>query len=216
MKFVLSFSGGKDSILALHRMVEAGHEPVALLVMYLEDARRSWVHGIDDEMLHALSDALRIPLLRCAARGETYASDMEQALLQAKELGAQACAFGDIDITEHRTWDEERCKAVGLTPALPLWGRNRAENVRDAIALGYRCIIKCVRSGILPETLLGQPLNEEVLDEMEKYGVDLCGENGEYHTIVVDGPLFRHPIEIENQGTVHLEYVTATDLVLKK
>lgn len=114
MKFVLSFSGGKDSILALHKMIEAGHEAVGLLVMFREQADRSWVHGLDQQMLGAIAEALDIPLICCHADGETYAEDMEHCLMQARELGAEACVFGDIDIAEHRAWDEARCEAVGL------------------------------------------------------------------------------------------------------
>lgn len=216
MKFVLSFSGGKDSILALHKMIEAGHEAVGLLIMFRENAGRSWVHGLDQQMLEAIAEALDIPLICCHADGETYAEDMEQCLRQARKMGAEACAFGDIDIADHRAWDEARCEAVGLQAFLPLWGCDRTENVREAIRLGYRCVIKCVRHGVLPESLLGQPLSEEMLEQMEEYGIDLCGENGEYHTVVVDGPLFKHPVELENCGTVQLEYVAAADLVMKK
>lgn len=216
MKFVLSFSGGKDSILALHKMIEAGHEAVGLLVMFREQADRSWVHGLDQQMLGAIAEALDIPLICCHADGETYAEDMEHCLMQARELGAEACVFGDIDIAEHRAWDEARCEAVGLKAFLPLWGRGRTENVREVIRLGYKCIIKCVRHQALPESLPGQPLSEKVLEQMERYGIDLCGENGEYHTVVVDGPLFKYPVKLENRGIVRLEYVAAADLVTKK
>lgn len=214
MKFVMSFSGGKDSILALHKMIEAGHEAVALLVMFKEQEERSWVHGLDVPMLEAIAGAMNIPLLCCHADMKTYAEDMERYLKKAQEMGAEACAFGDIDIEDHRKWDEERCTAVGMKAFLPLWGCDRTENVREVIRQGYRCVIKCVRNGMLPESLLGKNLSEEVLEEMKKYDVDLCGENGEYHTVVVDGPLFKHPVELQEKGIVHLEYVTAVELVI--
>lgn len=216
MRFVLSFSGGKDSILALHKMLEMGHDSVALLVMYNGEAGRSWVHGIDMELLSAISDALGIPLLCRPASGNSYHADMEQALLQARDMGAEACVFGDIDIEEHRRWDEERCAAAGLKAILPLWKRDRAENAHEAVTLGYRCLIKCVQRGVLPESFLGQPLAFSLLEEMKKYGVDLCGENGEYHTIVVDGPVFRYPVAIENRGIVRLEHISAADLAVPK
>lgn len=216
MKFALSFSGGKDSILALHKMAAAGHEPAALLVMCREDGQRSWVHGMDKEMLEAVSGALEIPLFCCQAGGETYAEDMENALRELKKQGVEACVFGDIDIADHRAWDEARCAASGLQAVLPLWGCDRLENVREAVSLGYRCVIKCVRNGVLPETLLGKTLSEETLSEMEACGIDLCGENGEYHTVVTDGPLFKHPVSLGNRGNVRLEYVTAADLYVKE
>lgn len=217
MKFIMSYSGGKDSVLALHKMIEAGHEPAALLVMYREEQGRSWIHGIDGKLLNAIAKALELPLLCCPAGGETYHLDMERCLIQAREeLGAEACAFGDIDIADHREWDEARCAAAGLKAFLPLWGCDRRANVYEAVRLGYRCVIKCVRHNVLPETMLGKVLDEALLAEMEQYGIDLCGENGEYHTIVTDGPLFHRRVELENRGTLQLEYVAAADLVLAR
>lgn len=214
MKFVLSFSGGKDGILALHELAQAGHEPVALLVMYRPEAGRSWVHGLDKEVLSDVADALGLPLILGETEDGDYAKGMESALRRARALGAQACAFGDIDTPGHREWDEARCAAVGLEPLLPLWGRGREELARKILSLGYRCIIKCVQTGVLPESWLGKPLTPALLEEIKVLGADPCGENGEYHTVVTDGPLFHRPVELENRGIVRLEHVTAADLVL--
>ena len=214
MKFAVSFSGGKDSMLALHEMVEAGHEPVALLVMYRGEARRSWVHGIDPKLLAAIGEALEIPLICCGAKSETYDEDMERGLRQAQELGAQACVFGDIDTPGHRGWDEARCAAVGMDAILPLWKRERVDAVRKTLDLGYRCLIKCVRNDILPVSWLGQPLSHTHVEQMLAQGIDACGENGEYHTVVVDGPLFSRAVSVENHGLVILDQITAADLSL--
>ena len=214
MKFVLSFSGGKDGILALHELTQAGHEPVALLVMYRREEGRSWVHGLDEEVLSDVAEALGLSLILGEMEDGDYAKGMEAALRRAKALGAQACAFGDIDTPGHREWDEARCAAVGLEPLLPLWGRDREELARRTLGLGYRCIIKCVQTGVLPEKWLSQPLSPALLEEMKTLGADPCGENGEYHTVVTDGPLFRRPVELTNRGIVYLEHVTAADLVL--
>lgn len=214
MNVAVSFSGGKDSILALHEAVEAGHRPVALLVMYRDEAGRSWVHGIDRELLSAIAGALDLPLICYDARSETYNADMESALLRAKALGAEACVFGDIDTPGHREWDEARCGAVGLTALLPLWQRDRAEAVRKTLNLGYRCLIKCVRNDILPENMLGRALTHDLVQEIQTTGADVCGENGEYHTVVTDGPLFHRPVRTRLNGTVHLGQITAADIVL--
>ena len=214
MKFAVSFSGGKDSMLALHEMVEGGHEPAALLVMYRREAGRSWVHGIEPKLLAAISEALEIPLICCGAKSETYNADMECGLRQTRELGAEACVFGDIDTPGHREWDEARCAAVGMKAILPLWKMDRVDAVRKTLDLGYKCLIKCVRNDILPESWLGQPLSHVHIEQMLAQGVDACGENGEYHTVVVDGPLFRHPVAIKNRGVVFLEQITAADLAL--
>lgn len=155
MKFALSFSGGKDSVHALHKAIQEGHEPVALLVMFREDQGRSWVHGIDRELFAAVAQSLKIPLICHPSTVETYRDDMEAGLNRVKLMGAEACVFGDIDTEEHRQWDCDRCKAVGLKPLLPLWGMDRLEAVRQFLSLGYQCIIKCISRDLLPESLLG-------------------------------------------------------------
>lgn len=215
MKFVMSYSGGKDSILALHHMVAGGHEPLALLVAFREEAGRSWVHGMDPAMLTAVSYALGIPLMRCNVAGATYGEDMEAHLRKAKAMGAEACVFGDIDIEDHCRWDEARCSAVGMKAVLSLWKRDREENVQEVIDLGYRCLVKCIQTSALPNSFLRQPLTCALLEKMRPFGVDLCGENGEYHTLVVDGPIFRHPVEVENKGLVPLGHHTAVNLTVR-
>lgn len=214
MRFAVSFSGGKDSILALHEMAAAGHMPVALLVMYRPEAGRSWVHGIGPRLLDAIAEALGIPLIRCGAGCEDYGAAMEAGLRRAKELGAEACVFGDIDTPGHRVWNESRCAAAGIKAVLPLWGRDRLELVCKTLDLGYRCVIKCIRTGVLPEKWLGEALCRDHVAQMLALGVDACGENGEYHTVAVDGPLFRHPVSVVSRGNVRLEHITAADLVL--
>ena len=197
MKFVMSYSCGKDSTFALQKMLQRGDEPVGLLVMINEEAQRSWFHGADYALLWRISDALGIPLIACPARGEAYHTSFEEGLKQAKERGAQAACFGDIDIEQNRQWGVERCKAAGLSWEYPLWRRDRREIVREMLAQGVRCVIKSVNNRMLPRTLLGSMLDETAIGIMERCGVDICGENGEYHTLAVDGPAFRSKLEYE-------------------
>lgn len=192
--FVMSYSCGKDSTLALHKMLAAGHTPLALLVMFNPEVGRSYFHGADHALLARYAEALQIPLLPVDTAGETYHLSMEAALREAKAQGAEAVCFGDIDIEGHRAWGEERCRNVGLEAYYPLWQRGREENVREVLALGYRCVIKSLNNTLLPRSLLGRVLDEDVLAEMERCGIDLCGENGEYHTLVVDGPVFHKQV----------------------
>ncbi len=190
----MSYSCGKDSTLALHRMLAGGDHGVALLVMVNEDFKRSYFHGADDKMLKQYEEALQIPMLMVPTQGHRYHLAMEEALQQAKAMGAEIACFGDIDIEGNRAWSEQRCKNVGLDAAFPLWHRGRKENVQDLIELGYRCLIKSVNGTQLPKSILGKVLDAEIMDLMEQRGIDVCGENGEYHTLVVDGPIFHKPI----------------------
>lgn len=215
MRFLTSFSAGKDSMLALHKTLAMGHTCAGLLVMYNEDAGRSWFHGVEPALLYELAAALSLPLLPCPAMGDQYHSSMEECLREAKADGVDACVFGDIDTEEHRAWDEARCRAAGLTPLLPLWGMDREACVRETLELGYACLIKCINNTLLPERLLGQPLSLAMLEEFRTLGIDLCGENGEYHTLVVDGPLFRRPASHVRGEVIRLGRLSAIDIRAK-
>ena len=214
MKFVISYSGGKDSILALDSMIADGNEPVAMIVMYNKNAGRSYFHGINLNMLKRISESLNIPLIKGETSGEDYAQVFEKALLQSKTLGATACVFGDIDIEEHKSWNQNRCDNAGLQAILPLWQQSRALLVKQVIDLNYNCILKCICDQRIPKELLGKSLNLEMIDFFERIGVDMCGENGEYHTIVVDGPLFTKKINYTVSDIIKTEYVSAVDLLI--
>lgn len=212
MKFVLAFSTGKDSILALHRMVQKGHKPIGLIVMYNRVEERSWFHGADKKLLASISKSLGIPLECYDTDGMDYDVVMEKALSEWKKRGAEACVYGDIDIPGHKMWNEERCRKADLIPIMPLWNENREALVREVIGAGYKCLIKCVHPEKLPAGFLGKIIDEKLLDDMEPYGIDLCGENGEYHTIVVDGPLFNTPVPYQLGEILELEHVTVIEL----
>lgn len=194
MKFVMAFSGGKDSTLALHKMILEGHEPMGLLVMYNDAQNRSWFHGADYSLLHEIANSMEIPLNCCKTTDKNYTQEMEKALILAKESGAEACVFCDIDIADHKTWNEERCAVAGLKAILPLWNCQREAVVKEVLAAGYKCVLKCICHEKIPASFLGKVLNEMMIEKFRDFKIDLCGENGEYHTIVVDGPIFKYPV----------------------
>jgi len=194
MNFVMSYSCGKDSTLALHKMIEQGHKPVALLVMVNEKVDRSFFHGADYAMLEAYSKCLELPLLITPSEGEQYHLAMEESLRKAKAMGVEAACFGDIDIEGNRMWAEERCINAELEAVFPLWQRNREKNVYELVELGYQCLIKSINNTLLPKSILGKFIDDVSISMMKDCGIDICGENGEYHTLVVDGPVFKHPL----------------------
>ena len=197
MNFAMSYSCGKDSTLALHKMVEQGHRPVCLVIVVNEAEERSYFHGADYSMMNRYAEALQLPLVLCPTAGETYHLAFEEGLQKAKEMGAEAACFGDIDIEQNRKWEEDRCKAVGLLPCFPLWQRGREEIVHELVRLGYKCLIKSVNRTVLPMDLLGTLIDEASILAMKSAGVDICGENGEYHTLAVDGPVFQKPLQFQ-------------------
>lgn len=209
-KVVVSFSGGKDSVLSLHKAISLGYEPIALMTTINKSKGDSWFHDISASLLKQVSLALNIPLLLVECDGENYEDTFETALKNMKNLGAEACVFGDIDIAHHREWGEIRCQNTDLKAIFPLWQENRETLVKEFIDLGYKAIIKKVNLSNMSSNFLGKTLNRELLEEIKATGSDVCGENGEYHTFVYDGPIFSKEIllkktkDIVNENTLLL------------
>jgi uncharacterized protein (TIGR00290 family) len=214
MRFAMSYSSGKDGALALWRMIEAGHEPICLLVTFNDEAGRSWFHGINAELLAAASESMGIPLIECHTSGKDYHLGLEKGLAQAAELGATACVFGDIDIDEHLEWNTERCTNTGLECIVPLWKQDREALVSEVLDAGFKAIIKCVESKWLSDDFLGKTLTPDLVEQIRETGSDVCGENGEYHTFVYDGPTFRKPLAIKLGDIIDLGAHSAIDVSL--
>jgi uncharacterized protein (TIGR00290 family) len=213
MNFAVSYSGGKDSALALYRMITQGHRPVAMIttVDYTQD--RSWFHGIQSELLNKVSESLNIPMIICACKPEEYTESFEDALKKSKNLGAEACVFGDIDIEVHSEWNNARCDAAGLKCILPLWQEEREALVKEFIDCGFKAVIKIVQLKALDESFLGKILTYELIEQIKSTGSDPCGENGEYHTFVYDGPIFSSPVSFSVKGTVDFVTHRAVDII---
>ena len=202
MKFAVSYSGGKESALSCYRAIKQGHTPVSLITTYNTDAGRSHFHGISEDLLENVSAALEIPLLLVRTGGADYQENFEKALRQLKAVGAEACVFGDIDIEGHRVWCSERCDNTGLVPLFPLWGEERKKIVYEFIDSGFVANITVVNRKQLSDDFLGQQLTKEIAERIAAQGADICGENGEYHTFVSAGPIFRHPVSF-SFGAAH-------------
>ena len=201
-KFIMSFSGGKDSILALYKMIKKGYEPVALLTTIKKDREKSWTHHLDNNFLRRVSESLGIPILLVECDVDDYERKFEEALFKAKDMGATICAFGDIDIELHRNWDLDRCKNTGIEAKLPLWQQNREELVYEFIDSGFETIINKVNLKYMGVEFLGKVLDRKIIEDIKLTGADACGENGEYHTFVIDGPLFKNRINFINEGVI--------------
>ncbi|MGL4606231.1 MAG: diphthine--ammonia ligase [Eubacteriaceae bacterium] len=215
MKLIVSYSCGKDSTLALHRVKKDGHTLLGLLVTINPQEKRSWFHGVTPPLLQEISNALNLPLMTCVCHGDDYHLDFENTLKQGKAAGAQGVVFGDIDIEAHRKWCTDRCDAVGLEAIFPLWQENRETLVHEFVALGYTALIKCIDHSLLSREILGKPLDSKALDYFSSQGIDVCGENGEYHTVVVNGPEFLYPVKVCSQGIFDFGYYSVIELALE-
>lgn len=216
MKFIMSFSAGKDSTFALHKMIEEGHEPVGLLVMINKEQERTWFHGVPLDMLEDIAEALEIPLILCRSEGEDYHLVMEERLKKAKIEGAEAVCFGDIDIEQHREWCTSRAEAANLEVFFPLWHADRAGNTYSIVNSGYKCVLKTIHNDLIPKEVLGKPMDLNMIEIFKECGIDLCGEDGEYHTVVVDGPIFKRPVKYKMNKILDRGHISTADIELVK
>lgn len=209
-----SWSGGKDSALALHEAIAAGAEPRFLVSMLTEGGERSRSHGLARELLAAQAAALGVPIRFGAATWSGYREEFLRVVGEGiAATGARLGVFGDIDMDDHREWEEAVCAEVGATAALPLWHRERRGVVEELLAAGFEAVIVAVRDDALPASMLGRTLDAELVGEIEAAGADACGENGEFHTFVVNGPGYSRRVEVKPGETSLRDGVWFVDLL---
>ncbi len=213
-KFVMSFSAGKDSTLSLYRMLEKGYTAEKLLTTISAKDDRSLIHGVNTKLLNKISDSLQIPLVAVDAVGTPYGQAFENELVKAKNEGIDICAFGDIDIEEHKTWGLDRCKVANIEGIWPLWNEDRVSLVREFVDLGFKAKIKIVNTEYLDEKYLGADITHNFIDEMLSIGVDPAAESGEFHTFVYDGPIFNRKIDFKITDIHRREQYSMLDFII--
>ncbi len=202
IRFFSSWSGGKDSCLALYYALENGGQAKKLLTMLVDSGERSRSHGLAVDLLNKQAEALNIPIITASTSWDDYEENFINLLEKLKKDKINAGVFGDIDLEEHRYWVEKVCKKVDMKAKLPLWQMDRREVIEKFIELGFEAEIIVVKEKKLEERFLGRKLSFELINELEEIGVDVCGENGEYHTVVLDGPIFSKKVAIERKEKV--------------
>ena len=206
MKLVASWSGGKDSCFACYKAIQEGYAVSQLLIM-MSDPSKSNFHMIRSDMLDAQSHAIGIPIVKWMTTPDTYEQDFKKSLLQIKAEGVEGVVTGDVfDVALHEAgWLDRICKEVGLKPVKPLWHRDTQQILNEFISEGFKATVVRVKIDVLGIEWLGREINKEVFDDLLKLGtVDPCGEHGEFHTFVTDGPLFKKRIEILESEKVKL------------
>ncbi|UUI03512.1 diphthine--ammonia ligase [Oceanobacillus jeddahense] len=195
-KFIASFSGGKDGSLALYQSMKVG-EAVGLIVMMEEEGKRSRSHNMPPEIIHAQADSIGLPVYTAAASWEDYETVFIDLLVKAKNKGAEVLVTGDLDMPAHGCWHDEVTKKAGLKLGMPLWEMNHGQVVKEFIDLGFAATVVTVNLSLgMREEDLGRTLDHEYIQELVNRGIDPCGEGGEFHTTVLDGPIFKYPISV--------------------
>jgi uncharacterized protein (TIGR00290 family) len=200
--FFCSWSGGKDAYLALQRAMLQRGVSAALLCMLHEDGRESRGHGLPLEFLEEQAAALGIPLIVRATTWDDYEAAYVSVLHELRAHGVEAGVFGDIDLQAHRDWVEGVCEAAGLSCYLPLWQEDRRSLIDELLASGVRATVVAVDDSRLDASFLGRELTADLVTDLEAAGADACGEEGEYHTMVTEAPLFTRPVSLAWDGHV--------------
>jgi len=212
----MSWSSGKDGALALHEVRSAGEVDVTGLVTTVNAAAgRVAMHDVRRVLLEAQADALGLPLhvveLPWPCPNPVYEQLMSAAMAAARQRDVSRIIFGDLFLEDIRAYREASLAGTGLTPVFPLWRRPTAELAREIIASGIRAVITCVDPAQAPKAIAGRWYDQALLLALPE-GVDPCGENGEFHTFVTDGPEFARPLEVTVGQTTERDGFVFTDV----
>ncbi len=223
VKAFASWSGGKDGCLAFYRAKQAGMDIRFLINMVSEDGERSCSHGIRAAVIKNQAEAMGIPIVQKPTTRDTYETEFINTLKELKKKGVTAGIFGDIDFQPHREWDEKVCAAVGITPQLPLWQEDQTKLMEEFIDAGFKSVVVAVKADLLGKEILGRIVNREFITYLAglKKNITPCGEAGEYHTLVIDGPIFQKRLEIiksekVSRGEHHFLEILKINLTVKK
>jgi len=192
--YALMWSGGKDSALALDRARRAGLAVARLISFYDSATRRVRFHATRVEMLEAQAAAIGVELRAIATTWPGMEERLRRELGALQEGGFAGVVFGNIHLADVRDWYETRVVAAGLEHVEPIWGEQPAKLLAEFISSGGRAVITCVELARLDESWLGRITDERFATDIQKAGVDACGENGEYHSFAFAGPVFKRSV----------------------
>lgn len=209
----ISWSGGKDSCAALARVLPSLNV-TTMITMFDESETRSRSHGLAPAVLSAQADRLGLRQLIGRCTWQTYNQVFSETLAELAELDVTHVVFGDIMFEDHRRWAEEQCAGHGLTAVEPLWGESTDDLFEQWVSSGAEALIVTARAEFLDESWLGRPLHRDLRADLVRLGVDLCGERGEYHTVVTQTPLFRRPLRLRHLGHVQVSGCWALDVAV--
>lgn len=195
-KAFCSWSGGKDSCLALYRALQADFDVRYLLTMFDEEANRSRSHALSQELIHAQAEALNIQLVTAQTSWQNYEKVFIENLQKFSSEQITHGIFGDIDLEPHREWEEKVCLSANIEAVLPLWAENRRKLVDEFLLEDFKAVVVCVNEKYLDASFCGRIFDEKFIADLPE-NVDACGENGEFHTFVSDGKIFKEPVKYE-------------------
>lgn len=209
-KAIFNWSGGKDSSLCLYKILQQQqYEIISLLTSVSEQHQRIAMHGVREELLHQQAKSIGLPLKKMMMPDmptmKAYNNEMFQVLTELKSQGAEVSIFGDIFLEDLKTYREEKLAEVKLEGIFPLWQISTTKLIHEFIDRGFKAILVCVNEKYLDKSFAGRIIDHAFLKDLPS-NVDPCGENGEYHTFVFDGPIFNEPVNFTQGEIVYRKY----------
>lgn len=197
-KAVFNWSTGKDSALALYKILQGNQYDVqALLTSINKDLQRVSMHGIPVKLLEKQAENLNLPLIKLELPTDISMEDynilMAKQLSEIKKSGITHSVFGDIFLEDLKKYREDQLSKMGISAVFPLWKRDTKDLIHEFLDIGFKTIITCVNETYLDKSFAGRIIDENFLRDLPE-NVDPCGENGEFHTFTFDGPIFKNPV----------------------
>jgi len=195
-EYAASWSGGKDSCFAYWKATSQGLKVSHLLNFINQDSTKAMSHGLDGKLIALQAQAMGLPILQQKVTWKTYEAGFKNALGKLKLKGITGLVTGDIYLQEHKDWIDRVCGESGVKAILPLWEMDSAQLLTDFIEAGFKAIIVSVNAKFLGKEWLDRQVDSKLASELGQLNIDVCGEAGEFHTFVYDGPAFKKPIKI--------------------
>jgi uncharacterized protein (TIGR00290 family) len=198
LKAISSWSGGKDSCFACYKAIQQGYKIEYLLNFISRESKRGCFHGLESRLLKHQADLIGIPIVQYEVSPDMqkYEEEFKAAVAQVRGGDINNMVFGDIYLLEHQSWIERVCKEISIKALEPLWEQDTLQIIDDFIDAGFKAVIVSCKADIMGKEYLGRYIDKDLARQLKKKGICPCGEKGEYHTIVVDGPIFKKRIEI--------------------
>lgn len=202
MSYIASWSGGKDSCLACYKAMLDGYEMHGLVNFISREYGRVSFHGTETRLIQLQAEAIGLRLWQHETTKNGYEREFKEAVRSLIPNGVEGMIFGDIYLQEHRDWTERVCGDLGIEAIEPLWNRDTEEILREFIGADFEAIVIGAKSSVIGAEWLGRRMDQDFIEYLKSRGVCPCGENGEYHTLVVNGPIFKRAIEIIEARTI--------------
>ncbi len=195
---ISSWSGGKDSCLAYYKALKQGVKISCLLNFISRESKRGCFHGIDGKLLNFQAGLIGVPLVQeeVSPDMQKYEAEFKAAVNKFIAQGINAMVFGDIYLLEHQSWVERVCSELKITAIEPLWNLDPKKIIAEFLGLGFKTIIVSCKADVMGKEYIGRYIDMDLIAELEAKWICPCGEKGEFHTLVVDGPIFKKRIEI--------------------